>query len=100
MALFGKLVAADQGEKRSKPLQLPPINNAQVFDERMLVGRVLNPEIQESLVKALVAFLSSMWKCEGRVHGIEMERGRFHFRCEEECVLQSVLDNRPYPFDG
>lgn len=41
-----------------------------------------------------------MWKCKGCVDAMEMGRGRFQFRFEEEPVLQAVLDNRPYYFDG
>ncbi|VVB11642.1 unnamed protein product [Arabis nemorensis] len=102
MAFFGKLVAPDQEKKRSKPLQLLPVNNTQILQrfEKTLVGRVLNLEAQENKVKAVIGFLPTIWKCEGRVQGVEMGRGRFHFRFKEEADLQAVLDNRPYHFDG
>ncbi|VVB16267.1 unnamed protein product [Arabis nemorensis] len=66
MAFFGK---TDQATKHSKPLQLPQINNEKVLKkfERTLVGRVLNLEISESRVKAMLAFLPTVWRCEGRV---------------------------------
>ncbi|VVB08887.1 unnamed protein product [Arabis nemorensis] len=51
-------------------------------------------------MKALIAFLPSVWKCECRAQGIEMGRGSFHFCFGEESTLQSILDNRPYHFDG
>ncbi|VVB17191.1 unnamed protein product [Arabis nemorensis] len=102
MAFFGKMIAAEQDTKRSKPLQLPPINNEAILKkfEKTLVGRVLNDEIPESRVKAMIAFLPSVWKCEGRAEGVKMGRGSFHFRFEEESTLQSILDNGPYHFDG
>ncbi|VVA94183.1 unnamed protein product [Arabis nemorensis] len=101
MAFFGKLVVPNQEKKRSKPLQLLPVNNTQILQrfENTLVGRVLNLEVQENRVKALIGFLPTIWKCEGRVQGVEMGRGRFHF-FKEEADLQAVLDNRPYHFDG
>ncbi|VVB08366.1 unnamed protein product [Arabis nemorensis] len=67
---------------QSKPLQLPPINNEKVLKkfEKTLVGRILNPEIQETRVKVMLVFLPSVWKCEGRVNAIELERGGpYHF---------------------
>ncbi|VVB15439.1 unnamed protein product [Arabis nemorensis] len=81
MSFFGKLVAPDHETKRTKPLQLPPINLEQVLKkfERILEGRVLYPEISETRVKAMLAFLPSVWKCEGKAQGLEMGRGSFHF---------------------
>ncbi|VVB01347.1 unnamed protein product [Arabis nemorensis] len=64
MAFFGRLVEADREVTCSKPLQL-----LKKF-ERTLVGRVLNLEISEAQVKASLAFLPSVWQCEGRVHAL------------------------------
>ncbi|VVB02879.1 unnamed protein product [Arabis nemorensis] len=109
-AFFGKLIAPEHERKRSKPLQLPPVDQEMIrkkFD-KTLVGRVLNLEVQESRVKALIGCLPTVWKCEGRVQGIEMGRGKFHFRqhCDDRTVkriredLGELLEWRvvePYP---
>ncbi|VVA98388.1 unnamed protein product [Arabis nemorensis] len=102
MAFFGKLLAPETEGQRPKPLQLPPVNMDRVLKkfENTLVGRVLNPEISEARVKVMLAFLPSVWKCEGKAQGLEMGRGSFQIRFEEESTLHLVLDNRPYHFDG
>ncbi|VVB17543.1 unnamed protein product [Arabis nemorensis] len=70
MAFFGKMIDANNERKHPAPLQLPPpsIDKELVMKkfEKTLVGRVLNLQAQEHRVKALIAFLPSMWKCEGR----------------------------------
>ncbi|KFK34310.1 hypothetical protein AALP_AA5G128800 [Arabis alpina] len=102
MAFFGKLIASDRDLSREKPIKLPPIDKAQVMQrfERTLVGRPLLRDVQEHKLKAVVNFLPTVWRCEGGVQGIEMGEGRVHFRFQNEEDLQTVLDNRPYHYDG
>lgn len=102
MAYFGKLVAPNQEKKRLDPIKLPAFDNSEILKQfdRTLVGLVLNMEVQANRAKALMGFLLTVWKCEDRVQGLEMGKGKFHFRFREESDLQAVLDNRPYHFDG
>ncbi|KFK23756.1 hypothetical protein AALP_AAs74096U000500 [Arabis alpina] len=52
------------------------------------------------VLPALIRFLPTIWRCEGRVQGFEMGDGRVHFRFQREEDLQGVLDHRPYHYDG
>ncbi|KFK31418.1 hypothetical protein AALP_AA6G109400 [Arabis alpina] len=102
MAFFGKLTSSDRELNRAKPIKLPPLDKAQVMRrfELTLVGRPLLREVQEHKLKALASFLPSVWRCEGEIQGLEMGDGRVHFRFQTEADLQTVLDNRPYHYDG
>ncbi|VVA90791.1 unnamed protein product [Arabis nemorensis] len=92
MAYFGKMVAPRDGRKRLSLIKMPDFDDSVIFKqfERTLVGQVLNPS-QAHRVKALLAFLPSLWKCEDRVRGLEMGKGRFQFWFENESDLQQVM---------
>lgn len=96
MAYFGKLVAPREERRRLEPIKMPTYDTSAILKqfELTLAGRVLNLEAQAHRVKALLAFIPTIWKCETRVHGLDLGRGRFHFR------FQKVLDKRTYHFDG
>ncbi|KAF8086616.1 hypothetical protein N665_0619s0010 [Sinapis alba] len=64
-----------------------------------LVGRVLNPDLQAHRVKALLTLMPQAWQLEGRVQGVEVGRGKFHFRFNTEEELHGVLEKRPFFFD-
>ncbi|KFK33137.1 hypothetical protein AALP_AA6G335800 [Arabis alpina] len=102
MAFFGKLISAENEDTKDKPIKLPPLDKKQILKrfERTLVGRVLLREVREQNHKGLVGFLSTVWRCEGRVHGMEMDDGKIHFRFQNEEDLETVLANRPYHYDG
>ncbi|KFK26943.1 hypothetical protein AALP_AA8G313800 [Arabis alpina] len=90
-----------EGQK-DKPIKLPPLDKTQILKrfERTLVGRVLLREAREHNHKALISFLPTVWRCEGRVHGMEMGDGKIHFRFQNEEDLETVMVNRPYHYDG
>ncbi|KAL0692066.1 hypothetical protein Bca4012_059246 [Brassica carinata] len=92
--------------KRNSALNLDPIvidafDNSDLLAayDLTLVGRVLNSNLQAHRVKALLALMPQAWQLEGRVQGIEVGRGKFHFRFDNEGDLHSVLEKRPFFFD-
>ncbi|VVB11474.1 unnamed protein product [Arabis nemorensis] len=101
MAFFGKIVAPRDEKKRLSPIQMHDFDDSEIIKqfEKTLVGRVLNPK-QTHWVKALIAFLPEVWKCQDRVKGINMETGKFQFRFDQESDITQVLARRPYHFDG
>ncbi|KFK31593.1 hypothetical protein AALP_AA6G132600, partial [Arabis alpina] len=105
MAYLSKSTSLDTDHKdlkRDKPLKLPPIDKNQILKrfERTLVGRPLLREVQEQKLPAMIGFLPTIWRCEGRVQGFEMGQGRVHFRFQNEEDLLLVMENRPYHYDG
>ncbi|XP_022565028.1 uncharacterized protein At4g02000-like [Brassica napus] len=92
--------------KRNSGLNLEPIfidafDNSDLLAayDLTLVGRVLNTDLQAHRVKALLALMPQAWQLEGRVQGVEVGRGKFHFRFNNEEDLHRVLEKRPYFFD-
>ncbi|KAF8045991.1 hypothetical protein N665_4145s0002 [Sinapis alba] len=92
--------------KRNSALNLDPIvidafDNSDLLAayDLTLVGRVLNTDLQAHRVKALLALMPQAWQLEGRVQGVEVGRGKFHFRFNTEEDLQGVLEKRPFFFD-
>ncbi|ESQ31063.1 hypothetical protein EUTSA_v10012224mg [Eutrema salsugineum] len=83
------------------PIVIPAFDNSDLLAsyKLTLVGRVLNSEMQAHRVRALIALMPQAWNLEGRVQGVDLERGRFHFRFQSEEELQSVLEKRPFFFD-
>ncbi|KFK32500.1 hypothetical protein AALP_AA6G250700 [Arabis alpina] len=102
MAFFGKLISAEGNDKKDQPIKLPPIDKTQVFKrfDRTLVARPLLREVREQKLSAMIGFLPTIWRCEGRVQGLEMGDGRVHFRFQTERDLLVVMENRPYHYDG
>ncbi|KAL0733780.1 hypothetical protein Bca4012_009990 [Brassica carinata] len=92
--------------KRNSALNLEPIvidafDNSDLLAayDLTLVGRVLNTNLQAHRVKALLALMPQAWQLEGRVQGVEVGRGKFHFRFNTEEDLRGVLEKRPFFFD-
>ncbi|KFK39142.1 hypothetical protein AALP_AA3G205800 [Arabis alpina] len=102
MAFFGKLISSEKDIKKEQPIKLPPIDKNQVLKrfERTLVGRPLLREVQDNKLPAMIGFVPTVWRCEGRVQGFEMGDGRVHFRFQNEKDLLVVMENRPYHYDG
>ncbi|XP_010467667.1 PREDICTED: uncharacterized protein LOC104747689 [Camelina sativa] len=62
------------------------------------IGRLMNPNVQR--MESLLINLPKIWKMEDKVVGADLGQGLFQFNFEAEEELQTVLQNRPYHFDG
>ncbi|XP_010511133.1 PREDICTED: uncharacterized protein LOC104787294 [Camelina sativa] len=63
-----------------------------------LIGRLMNPVRQ--IMESLVANFPKIWKLEEKVVGADLGQGVFQFNFDDEEDIPSILQNRPYHFDG
>lgn len=88
-------------ESEDEIIQIPDCNLDAVTERfRMtLIGRVFN--LQGQSIDALIHLLprNRIWNVEGRVCGLNLGNGSFHFDFDNETYLLSVLNKRPCHFN-
>lgn len=103
-----KLTASDKGKgimltEETAPrrrTRAPQFDNSALIQRNLqtLIGRVTNPS--EQSIANLLEDLPRNWTLKGRVTSSDLGQERFQFRFDRADDLQSVLNNRPYQFNG
>ncbi|XP_024010605.1 uncharacterized protein LOC112086034 [Eutrema salsugineum] len=83
------------------PVVIPPFDNSALLARfrLTLIGRTFHVDGRST--EALLTFIprSGIWEVAGRVRGVDLGNGRFHFDFDSEEDLKKVLKKRPYHFN-